>query len=80
MDVVTQVSEHGREVVDAELARLARRSPELTTRQLAVIEAMLDDLADRLVVGRVRRLAARRPDLLPAAAALLAPGPSRLLR
>ncbi|MPZ61282.1 MAG: hypothetical protein GEU93_08295 [Propionibacteriales bacterium] len=45
---------HSRTVIDAELQRLARRVPSLRRTDLAVIEAALEDLADSLILARLR--------------------------
>jgi len=55
-DLVAQVHEHSRTVIEAELRRLARRVPTLRPHDLAVIDAALDELADSLLLARLRRL------------------------
>lgn len=53
-NLVAQVHRHSRTVIDAELQRLARRVPSLRRTDLAVIEAALEDLADSLILARLR--------------------------
>lgn len=65
---------NGRRIIDGELARLARRSPELGQGELAAIDRTLEQLLDRLIVERVGRLAEREPELADRAAALFDPG------
>jgi hypothetical protein len=67
---------NGRRIIEGELARLARRSPELGQGELAAIDRTLDALLDRLIVERIGRLAEREPELADRAAALLDPGPA----
>ncbi len=53
-DLVVRVHQQTRTVIDAELQRLARRVPSLAGADLAVIDAVLDDLAESLIIGRLR--------------------------
>ncbi|WP_020574469.1 hypothetical protein [Actinopolymorpha alba] len=45
---------HSRTVIDAELRRLARRAPSLRRSDLDVIDAALEELADSLILVRLR--------------------------
>jgi hypothetical protein len=55
-DLVAQVRHHSRAVIEAELSRLARRNPSLRPEDLDVIDAALDDLAESLLLARMRSL------------------------
>lgn len=54
-DLVGLVHRHSRAVIDAELHRLARRLPSLSRNDLHVIDAVLEGLAESLILGRLRR-------------------------
>ena len=64
----------GRRIIEEELNRLVRRSPQLSAADVAAIDQALEDLHASLVLTRVRLLADRRPDLVDAAVMLLEPG------
>jgi hypothetical protein len=53
-DLVVQVHHRSRTVIDAEVQRLARRVPSLDRADLAVIDAALEELAECLIIGRLR--------------------------
>jgi hypothetical protein len=53
-DLVAQVHNHSREVIDAELRRLARKAPSLRPDDLDVIGSALDDLVESLLLARLR--------------------------
>lgn len=65
---------NGRRIIEGELARLARRSPELGQGELAAVDRTLEALLDRLIVERIGKLAEREPELADRAAALFDPG------
>ena len=67
------VRRNGRRIIDAELARLLRRSPQLARQDVAAIDQALDRVLDRLIVERVRRVAGARPELLDTAVGLFDP-------
>ncbi|MBE1603309.1 hypothetical protein [Actinopolymorpha pittospori] len=46
--------QHSRTVIHAELRRLARRAPSLRRADLDVIDATLEELADSLIIARLR--------------------------
>ncbi|MDT3440257.1 MULTISPECIES: hypothetical protein [unclassified Pseudofrankia] len=52
--LVDRVQYRSRSVVDAELRRLARKVPTLDRADLDVIDAALEELADSLVIARLR--------------------------
>jgi hypothetical protein len=54
-DLVGQVYQHSRAVIDAELHRLARRVPSLSRDDLNVIGAVLDELAESSILARLRK-------------------------
>lgn len=70
---------NGRRIIDGELARLARKSPDLGQAELAAIDRTLDSVFGRLIVGRIGRLAEREPELAVRAAALFDPGSDLVL-
>jgi hypothetical protein len=72
---MARVKGQGRQIIEAELNRLVRRSPHLSAADLAAIDQALDHLHSRLVLARMQRLADRRPDLVDVAAALFETGP-----
>ncbi|MFE9694311.1 hypothetical protein [Micromonospora sp. NPDC005806] len=47
---------YSRAVIEAELRRLARKVPSLRPNDLAVIDAALDELAESLLLARLRSL------------------------
>jgi hypothetical protein len=53
-DLVAQVHNHSRTVIDAELRRLARRAPSLRPDDLDVIDAALEELVESLILARLR--------------------------
>lgn len=53
-DLVAQVHHHSRTVIDAELQRLARKVPSLRRADLDVIDATLEQLAESLLLARLR--------------------------
>ncbi|HEV8568265.1 MAG TPA: hypothetical protein VGQ92_14490 [Actinoplanes sp.] len=55
-DLVAQVHNHSRAVIEVELRRLARRAPSLRPDDLDVIEATLGDLVESLLLARLRSL------------------------
>lgn len=69
---VQRVRDHGRNIITEELRRL-RRKADLSPRDLDAVGALLDGLLDQILVARLELLAARRPDLLPAAVELVDP-------
>lgn len=69
---LARVNRHGRRIIEAELARLERRNLRLGPDELAAIDQALGDVHERLVLRRLKLLAARRPDLMDAATDLFA--------
>jgi hypothetical protein len=65
VDVVGRVHDHGRTVIDAELQRLSRRVPSSSPADLAVIDAELEDLAESLILERLRHAPPNLAPLLP---------------
>jgi hypothetical protein len=55
-DLVAQVHDHSRAVIEAELCRLAHRDPSLRPDDLEVIDAALDNLVESLLLARLRSL------------------------
>ncbi|SCL34557.1 hypothetical protein GA0070624_5023 [Micromonospora rhizosphaerae] len=55
-DLVAQMHNYSRAVIEAELRRLARRAPSLRPNDLDVIDAALDELAESLFLARLRSL------------------------
>ncbi len=53
-DLVAQVHNHSRAVIEGELRRLARRAPSLRPDDLEVIDAALEELVDSLILARLR--------------------------
>ncbi|MGW5361260.1 hypothetical protein [Actinopolymorpha pittospori] len=70
---LAEVRRNGRRIIDSELARLLRRSPQLARQDVAAIDQALDRVLDRLIVERVRRVAGARPELLATAVGLFDP-------
>jgi hypothetical protein len=60
--LVAEMHHRTRTVIDAELQRLARRVPSLGPADLAVIDAALEELAECLIIGRLR---GAKQDALP---------------
>lgn len=54
LDLIAQVHNDSRRVIDTELQRLSRRVPTLAPADLDVIDAALDDLSDSLILDRLR--------------------------
>jgi hypothetical protein len=55
-DPAAQVHNYSRAVIETEPRRLARKAPALRPNDLAAIDAALDELADSLLLARLRRL------------------------
>ncbi|MEV4139323.1 hypothetical protein AB0J72_45060 [Dactylosporangium sp. NPDC049742] len=55
-DLVAQVHNYSRAVIEAELRRLARRAPSLRPDDLDIIDAALDELAESLLLARLRSM------------------------
>ncbi|MCW3840366.1 hypothetical protein ONA70_09690 [Micromonospora yasonensis] len=55
-NLVAQWHNYSRTVIEAELRRLARRAPSLRPKDLEVIDAALDELAESLFLARLRTL------------------------
>jgi hypothetical protein len=53
-DLVAQVHNYSRTVIDAELRRLARKVPSLRRADPDVIDAALEELAESLILARTR--------------------------
>ena len=53
-DLVAQVYDYSRAVIEAELRRLARRAPSLGPDDLDLIDAALDELVESLLLARMR--------------------------
>jgi hypothetical protein len=53
-DLVGLAHRHSRAVIDAELHRLARRLPALSRDDLNAIDAVLEGLAESLILARLR--------------------------
>lgn len=70
---LARVKGQGRRIIEEELDRLVRRSPQLSASDVAAINQALDDLHARLVLVGMQRLADHRPDLVDAAVTLLEP-------
>jgi hypothetical protein len=52
--LVARVRQQSRVVIDSELRRLSRRARSLRAHDLAVVDAALDDLVDRLILDPLR--------------------------
>jgi hypothetical protein len=52
--LIVQVQRHARAAIDTELHRLARRIPTLRGADLDIIDATLDELAESLLLARLR--------------------------
>jgi hypothetical protein len=59
-DLVTEMTSRCDQVIELELARLGRRQPRLTAAELAVVEQVLAEVADKLLLDALRR----KPTLL----------------
>jgi hypothetical protein len=55
-DLVAQVHNYSRAVIEAELRRLARRAPSLRPDDLELIDGALDELVESLLLARLRSL------------------------
>ncbi|WP_020579312.1 hypothetical protein [Actinopolymorpha alba] len=75
-NAVATVRRHARRIIDEELARLARRSQALRATDLAMVDHALEEVLDRLILDRVRRVASVKPELLDSAVRLLDPAAS----
>ena len=53
-DLVVQVHNYSRDVIETELRRLARRAPSLRPDDLDVIDAALEELVESLILARLR--------------------------
>jgi hypothetical protein len=53
-DLVAQVHNYSRTVIEAELRRLARRATSLRPDDLDVIDAALEELVESLILARLR--------------------------
>ena len=62
LDLIAQVHNHSRTVIEAELQRLSRRVPTLGLADLDVIDAALEHLSESLVLRRLRNV---RQDTAP---------------
>lgn len=63
-DLVAQVQHHSRSVIEAEMQRLARRVSALRQADLDVIDAALNELADSLILNRLRNVPSDTAPLL----------------
>lgn len=52
--LVARADAHSRAVIDAELRRLARRSPSLRQHDLDLVDQALHDIAEYLILSRLR--------------------------
>jgi hypothetical protein len=71
---LARVKGQGRRIIEDELNRLVRRSPQLSAADVAAIDQALEQLHSRLVLSRIQQLADRRPDLVAAAVTLFETG------
>lgn len=71
---LARVKGQGRRIIEEELNRLVRRSPQLTASDVAAIDQALEELHSRLVLARIEQLADRRPDLVDVAVRLFETG------
>ncbi len=71
---LARVRGQGRRIIEEELNRLVRRSPQLSAADVAAIDQALEELHSRLVLARIELLADRRPDLVDAAVRLFETG------
>jgi hypothetical protein len=62
LDLIAQVHNHSRTVIEAELQRLSRRVPTLGLADLDVIDAALEHISESLVLRRLRNV---RQDTAP---------------
>jgi hypothetical protein len=69
--LVTQLQEHSRAVIAAELRRLGRTAPSLGTGELRVVAAALEELTEAVLLARLRRAP---PDDAAVLAHLFSPG------
>jgi hypothetical protein len=53
-DLIDEVHNHSRRVIEAELQRLSRRVPSLRAADLDVIDKTLEDLSEALILDRLR--------------------------
>lgn len=53
-ELIAHVHDHSRGVIHAELHRLSRRAPSLSPAELKIIDAALNDLAESLILHRLR--------------------------
>jgi hypothetical protein len=72
-DLAEEMSRRFELVINSELGRLGRRQPALTAGQLAVVERVLAELADRLMLDALRS----RPELSGRLQPLFQPGPAK---
>lgn len=61
--IYAQVHGRSRAVIESELQRLSRRARGLSERDLSTIESTLDDLAEQLILERMRSLPHRAEQL-----------------
>jgi len=54
LDLIAQVHNHSRSVIEAELQRLCRRVPTLDRADLDVVDAALEHLSESLILHRLR--------------------------
>jgi hypothetical protein len=54
LDLIVQVHNRSRRVIESELQRLSRRAPSLGLAHLNVIDAALEDLTESLILHRLR--------------------------
>jgi hypothetical protein len=54
LDLIAQVHDHSRSVIEAELQRLCRRVPTLGRADLDVVDAALEHLSESLILHRLR--------------------------
>ena len=54
LDLIAQVHNHSRSVIEAELQRLCRRVPTLGRAELDVVDAALEHLSESLILHRLR--------------------------
>jgi hypothetical protein len=53
-NLIALVDRHSRAIIDAEVHRLARRAPSLSRDDLNAIDTVLQDLAEALILARLR--------------------------
>ena len=54
LELIAQVHNHSRSVIEAELQRLSHRAPRLGPADLDVIDAALENLSESLILHRLR--------------------------